>query len=269
MGTILNRSAYQRLVDEDLEWLAEQPRGLERGHIEQIVRESVHYTYDEIPEPHRAWVDVHFDGNADSEREAMKTSEHQTVAEVTAPVETYKIPSRADHNRFIRNIWKFCIGAAIGIFLVTGSIMLALFLKGHDSKKIVEVSTTVFQVLVLSYGMGFFVPAFLTSLFKMSLGVEMSREALTIGQATAGVLDKLDKAVESRMERADKLFEKLEKATGDIDHPWVRMFKGEMEALRDTILNERLKAEDELDKALAEGEARARSIAAAGPQPPG
>lgn len=103
------------------------------------------------------------------------------------------IPTREAHDRFIRRIWKLCIGMAAAVFLLTGGIVLALFLAGHDSKKVVEISTAVFQVLVLSYGLGFFVPAFLTSLFKMSLGVEMSRRGLEIGEETSKVLAQLSK----------------------------------------------------------------------------
>jgi hypothetical protein len=40
MGTTLNRSAYERLIEEDLEWLMRQPRSLEREHIADIVRVS-------------------------------------------------------------------------------------------------------------------------------------------------------------------------------------------------------------------------------------
>jgi hypothetical protein len=103
------------------------------------------------------------------------------------------IPSRDDHNRFIRRIWYGCIGMALLVFILTGGVVLGLFLSGHDSKKVVEVSTSVFQVLVLSYGLGFFVPAFLTSLLKMSLGVEMSRKGLEIGEETSKVLAQLQR----------------------------------------------------------------------------
>lgn len=48
----LNRQAYQKLVDEDLEWLSKQPRTLEREHIEIIVRNSVRAYYgDETEHP--------------------------------------------------------------------------------------------------------------------------------------------------------------------------------------------------------------------------
>lgn len=46
MGTTLNRHAYQRLINEDLEWLLKQPRTLERDHIEAIVRISPKREYE-------------------------------------------------------------------------------------------------------------------------------------------------------------------------------------------------------------------------------
>lgn len=45
MGTTLNRHAYQRLIDEDLEWLLKKPRTLERDHVEGIVRRSLQLEY--------------------------------------------------------------------------------------------------------------------------------------------------------------------------------------------------------------------------------
>ena len=46
MSCKLNRAAYQKLVDEDVEWLLAQPRALERDHVIDIVKESVGYYYD-------------------------------------------------------------------------------------------------------------------------------------------------------------------------------------------------------------------------------
>ena len=34
----LNKEAYQQLINEDLEWLLEQPRTLERDHIESCMK---------------------------------------------------------------------------------------------------------------------------------------------------------------------------------------------------------------------------------------
>jgi hypothetical protein len=130
-----------------------------------------------------------------------------------------KIPTTDQHKRKIRLLWKSCIIAAAAILVVVGGLVLALFLKGYDSKKIVEVSTTVFQVLVLSYGMGFFVPCLMTSILNMWLGIEMSRVGLELGQQTANILSTLDKAINSRLEKLDGVLEKAEKALALADHP--------------------------------------------------
>lgn len=38
MAGILNRSAYQQLFDEDIEWVLKQPRTLERDHVVDCLR---------------------------------------------------------------------------------------------------------------------------------------------------------------------------------------------------------------------------------------
>ena len=44
-----NREAYERLINEDIDWLFKQEKTLERDHIMQIVQESIKYYYDENP----------------------------------------------------------------------------------------------------------------------------------------------------------------------------------------------------------------------------
>lgn len=39
------KSAYQKLIDGDMEWLLRQPRDLERDHIEVVLRKSVELLY--------------------------------------------------------------------------------------------------------------------------------------------------------------------------------------------------------------------------------
>lgn len=51
MPTKLNRSAYEQLVAEDLAWLDQQPRSLERDHIRVIVQASVNLIYGPPPQP--------------------------------------------------------------------------------------------------------------------------------------------------------------------------------------------------------------------------
>lgn len=41
----INRETYQKLIDENIAWLIQQPRSLERDHIESILRLEVHVQY--------------------------------------------------------------------------------------------------------------------------------------------------------------------------------------------------------------------------------
>src|SRR4029077_17583157 len=113
------------------------------------------------------------------ESQSVKDDPIERIPQINATLA--KIPTTDQHKRKIRLLWKSCIIAACAILVIVGGLVLCLFLKGYDSKKIVEVSTTVFQVLVLSYGMGFFVPCLMTSILNMWLGIEMSRVGLELG----------------------------------------------------------------------------------------
>lgn len=46
MSGRLTREAYQKLIDENRDWLAQQPRTLEREHIDAILKCAVEYEYD-------------------------------------------------------------------------------------------------------------------------------------------------------------------------------------------------------------------------------
>lgn len=151
------------------------------------------------------------------------------------------IPSRAEHKRFVKRVWVICNCIALVVFLVTGGTLLALFLTGNDSKSIVNTSTAVFQVLMLSYGMGFFVPAFLTSLIKMSLGVDMSRQGIEIGVKTAGNLDEMRKEIKPLVERGDRVLTKLEPMVEKADQMLDEFKKQDMSKLHKVL--ERLDAE--------------------------
>lgn len=181
-------------------------------------------------------------------------------------VKAHRIPTREEHEEKVRKLWRTCRHLAIIIFLITGGITGGLLIGGVDPAKVVAISTAVFQVILLSYGMGFFVPAFLTSLERLALGIEMNRQGLEIAERTAKILDKIDDAIDKRLERADRLLTKLEKAADEAekgDHPIIKRvettFQSEMKLLRHDIRQERDGVENELDAALAEGEAAAEA----------
>ena len=39
----VNREAYRKLIDEDIEWILKQPRSLERDHIVSVLKNSVEW----------------------------------------------------------------------------------------------------------------------------------------------------------------------------------------------------------------------------------
>ena len=54
----LNREAFAKLIREDAEWLAKQPRTLERDHIASVLSVVIGLYYDKMPEGHRRWIDA-------------------------------------------------------------------------------------------------------------------------------------------------------------------------------------------------------------------
>lgn len=88
-----------------------------------------------------------------------------------------------------------------------------------------------------------------------------------VGFRSQEVMEKMMDATEAGRERADRLmgrFEKLMDQIEDGDHPIVRRveksFKDESRRLREEIRASRADAEEELENALAEGEAEATMI---------
>lgn len=45
MSMQICKEAYQKLINEDLQWLLKQPKSLERDHIEAVLRKSVELLY--------------------------------------------------------------------------------------------------------------------------------------------------------------------------------------------------------------------------------
>ena len=45
MEMMINREDYQKLIDEDIEWILKQPRSLERDHIVSVLKNSVERIY--------------------------------------------------------------------------------------------------------------------------------------------------------------------------------------------------------------------------------
>lgn len=150
------------------------------------------------------------------------------------------IQSSGEHKEQIKRLWTICIILASLIFLATGSAtLLMLFWFKVDPPAVLVASTLFFQILVVSYGMGFFVPAFLTSLTKLSLSIQMGRESLRMGQETVEamkdvqgnlkpILDDLKDVVEKTQPVVDKMNEAVQKGI-------LEKVEGHLEAIRKRI----------------------------------
>lgn len=137
-------------------------------------------------------------------------------AQTDLPIIEDKIPTKAEFEASIKKLWKTCIFLSIGLFFISGSATAGMFLAGLDPKTTVAISTTIFQVLVLSYGMAFFVPAFMTSLRTMALGVHMSRKGLDVGEKTAKHIDQLQSKLNALVNDAQGVIKPLKKLTEDL-----------------------------------------------------
>jgi len=152
------------------------------------------------------------------------------------------IPTREEHKRHIKKLWWTCIILATLVFLAAGGSFAGMMLAGTPAAVVVNISTGIFQIIVLSYGLGFFVPAFLTSLARLSLGIEMSRVGVEVGVETAEML-------ETTRKRADDLGETVKKHLEEAVRKGLEKFAEHAREMQDEI-GQRIATE--IDSALEE-----------------
>jgi len=124
--------------------------------------------------------------------------------------EAWIIPSREEHNKLIRFIWRACIGGALFSFIAMAGTVLTMYLMGRDTKKIVEVQLIMVYLILPAYAIGYVAPTLATSLIKMSLGVEMSRRGLDIGEQTADTLDTFQRETKPMIDKSERVLTKVE-----------------------------------------------------------
>jgi hypothetical protein len=174
--------------------------------------------------------------------------------------DAYHIPSRAEHQLTVRRIWRTCgiTGASVCLFML--GTVVAMKMMHYEAKDIVSVQLILVYIFVPVYGLGFVAAALATSLLKMGLAVDMSREGLDIGQKTAEVAEKIDSALDSRLARVDGTLDSLDRMVKEFERgegPLLKVFRDEMKKLRAEIRGSRQSTEEELAEALDEGEAAA------------
>lgn len=143
------------------------------------------------------------------------------------------IPAFDEHEAEVARLWRTCRWLAIAIFIVVSLVTAAMFAAGMDPGKAVAISTIVFQAILLSYGMGFFVPAFLTSLKRLGLSVHMMYESLRLGRETTQDMRDLHDRGVPLFDRGNKLVEKIEPVVDKLDRA-----ADDMRAIRKVIERE-------------------------------
>ena len=153
--------------------------------------------------------------------------------------------------RRIKKLWKICIFSSVGIFSVSSVVMAAFLLAGHDPKAILTVFTLVFQVLVMTYALSFFIPLMLGSYLKMGIGIEMSKEGLEIGEKTSSTLNSVQKEVMPLISDSKDLAKKVHTVSDEITKIISQIQDGD-KSLANTVKN----AVAEARKAMKEGESQ-------------
>lgn len=147
-------------------------------------------------------------------------------------------------------------------------VLLLVWFKG-DTARANHTFTNSFQFLCVAYVCWFMVPYFLRVEAKQDVGLAMGHDSVDI-------MAKVDGAIEARAERADRFFARGERLLGQLEGgkgPLVEKLRAiarEAAAeVRKEIAGAKGRTENELEKALAEGEAEAARIAAdSRPAPP-
>jgi polyhydroxyalkanoate synthesis regulator phasin len=98
------------------------------------------------------------------------------------------LPSREEHNALIRRIWKIGFYVAGGCFAFMAAVVAVMLALGKSTAEIVSVELLVVYIFLPAYAFGFVAPMLASSLMKMTLAVDMSREGLEIGKDTSDAM---------------------------------------------------------------------------------
>lgn len=102
--------------------------------------------------------------------------------------EKSKLPTQEEHNKIIRRIWKIGFYIAGGCFLFMASVVAVMLYIGKSTAEIVSAELLIVYIFLPAYAFGFVAPMLASSLTKMTLAVDMSREGLEIGKDTSDAM---------------------------------------------------------------------------------
>lgn len=133
-----------------------------------------------------------------------------------------RIPTLAEHEAELRRLWRTSIlGASILFAGAVGGILALSATK--DVSALVAISTIGFQIIAVSYVAGFFAPAFVTSLRKLSLGIRLNYRGLELARETMGSLERIKKDLDPLIERAHALMGRVEALADGEEGPLSRI----------------------------------------------
>ncbi len=152
-----------------------------------------------------------------------------------AKKEPVKTPTREEHDREVRRLWYSCIFMASLVFIGASGTIFALITQGHQWSMIVNIAVTCFDVIILSYGLGFFVPAFLTSLKRMALAIDLSYMGLEVGRQTANLLMEMWKEMKPILDQFGKTTKSVDRLVERLDENLTEDFFERMNDTFDTV----------------------------------
>ena len=113
-----------------------------------------------------------------------------------------------------------------------------MFAAGMDAGKAVAVSTIVFQAILLSYGMGFFVPSLLTSLMRLGLSVHMMYESLRMGRETVEAMKSVQGEAEPLFKDGREIVDHLKPVVEKLTPDTLDRLEGYLKDVRDRVVRD-------------------------------
>jgi hypothetical protein len=166
--------------------------------------------------------------------------------------ETYRIPTREEHQKTVRKIWRSCILIGLSVMASMAGMVGVMVLKDFSHQLIVSFTTIFFQVVIAGVFTGFTTPYFLETRVNFSVGMEMNRKALELGTQTAENLSKLEHNFEPLIERSSLLLTKAEKLISGANGDGAEKFDRLLAALEKVAVRVSQNADEQLGSLLEE-----------------
>lgn len=148
------------------------------------------------------------------------------------------IPPYREHERAVKRLWITCFIIAGAVFVCAGTPTFTMFALGMDPEKLVAISTSLFQIILMSYGMGFFVPAFLTSLARLRLSVHMMYESLRMGYETMKAMKEMRDEAKPLFKDMKELVTKVKPFADELTPDLVQELRGYLKDIRNRVVRD-------------------------------